>query len=124
MALALCLARGAASLVLATSQFTLAWTHSIEKTRWEEDWRVTPAGLLVVEARISGSAAGMEPPEGAVLRGGVWHYHPTLPPQPSVTLAASGFTADHELCLPGRCRPLHEWIAGDAPVRLSTCETP
>ncbi len=124
MALALCLARGAASLVLAASQFTLGWTHSIEKTRWEEDWRVTPAGLLVVEARITGSAAGMEPPEGAVLRDGVWHYRPTLPAQPEVVLAASDFTADHELCVAGRCRPLHAWIAGHGPVRLAACGRP
>lgn len=122
MALALCLTRGAASLVLATSQFTLGWTHSIEKTRWEEDWRVTPAGLVISEARISGSAAGMEPPEGAVLRDGVWHYVPRLPPLPAVTLAASDFTADHELCLPGRCQPLQAWIAGSEPVSLRACE--
>ena len=37
--------------------FTLAWTHSIEKTRWEEDYRVARAAdgsplLRLVRARI------------------------------------------------------------------------
>lgn len=122
MALMLCLFRGAASLVLATQQFTLGWTHSIEKTRWEEDWRITPKGLQVFEARIAGSAAGMEPPVGAMLRDGIWHYPPGLPPQSEVVLSASEFTADHELCVSGTCRPLHAWIAGTGPVRLQGCE--
>jgi hypothetical protein len=120
--LALCLARGALSVVLATTQFTLAWTHSIEKTRWEEDWRVEPAGLRVAEARILSSGAGMEPPDGARWHDGAWHYTPSVPPQPEVILAASEFTPDHELCALGRCAPLHEWIAGDGPVRMSRCE--
>ncbi len=120
--LGLCLARGAATVAIATSQFTLAWTHSIEKVRWEEHWRVTPAGLVVDEALIHGSGAGMEPPEGAVLKDGVWHYRPRLPPQPSVVLAASGFTPDHTLCVGTDCRPLGRWIAGHAPVRFRPCE--
>ncbi len=37
--------------------FTLAWTHTIEKIRWEEDYRVTPSGLLLGEARIKGTGA-------------------------------------------------------------------
>ena len=32
-----------------TADFTLAWTHTIEKIRWEEDYRVTPDGLLLGE---------------------------------------------------------------------------
>ena len=31
--------------VLAAATFTLSWTHSVEKTRWEETWRIAPAGL-------------------------------------------------------------------------------
>ncbi len=120
--LGLCLVRGAASVAIATSQFTLAWTHSIEKSRWEEHWRVTAAGLVVQEAVISGSGAGMEPPEGAVLQGGAWHYRPRLPAQASVTLAASSFTADHRLCAGGVCKPLARWVPGPGPVRLAPCE--
>lgn len=124
MPLALCLARGAASVVLATTQFTLGWMHSIEKTRWEEDWRVTPAGVQVVEASIQTSGAGMEPPEGSQWRDGAWHYQPHVPPLPSLVLAASEFTPDHTLCVQGRCRPLHEWIPGHEPVRIEACTTP
>ena len=47
----LCVWAGAALLAtLPISDFTLAWTHSIEKIRWEEDWRISPAGLEIVEA--------------------------------------------------------------------------
>lgn len=123
-ALALCLVRGAATVVVAASQFTLAWTHSIEKTRWEEDWRITPAGLDIVEARIRGTGAGMEPPAGAVRRDGVWHYRPALPPQHDFTLAASDYTPDHTLCVGQTCRPLSGWIPGSGPVRFAACESP
>ena len=64
-----------------STAFTLGWTHSVEHVRWEEDWRVTPAGLELVEARVQGSGAGMEPPEGARLAGGWWTWRPARPPQ-------------------------------------------
>ena len=68
-------------MTLAVAAFTLSWTHSVEKTRWEEDWAITPAGLQIVEARVKGSGAGMDPADGAVLRDGWWVYAPSLPPQ-------------------------------------------
>ena len=36
----LCLLLGGKTIVYATTAFTLAWTHSVEKTRWAEDWLV------------------------------------------------------------------------------------
>jgi hypothetical protein len=75
----LCLTAGTVSVVLVANAFTLAWTHSIEKIRWEEDWQVVGERLQVVAARIRGSGAGMEPPAGAVLQEGVWHYRPAMP---------------------------------------------
>jgi hypothetical protein len=63
-----------------TADFTLAWTHTIEKIRWEEDYRVTPDGLLLGEARVKGSGAGMEIPDDAELRDGAWHYQRQMPP--------------------------------------------
>ncbi len=119
--LGLCLARAATVVAIASSHFTLSWTHSIEKIRWEEDWQVTPAGLQVVEARIRGSGAGMDPPEDATFADGAWHYRPRIGPQREVVLAASDFTADHTLCIEGRCRALHEWVPGRGPVRMSAC---
>lgn len=123
-ALALCLARAGASVVIATAQFSLSWTHSIEKIRWDEDWRVTPVGLQIVEARVRGSGAGMEPPADAVWRDGAWVYRPALAPQAQVTLAASNYTADHTLCANSRCAALHAWIPGDAPVTMRACMLP
>jgi hypothetical protein len=100
----LCLLAAGQLLSLAGTAFTLSWTHSVERVRWEEDWRLTPAGLELVEARIAGSGAGMEPPEGAVLSGGVWHYAPDLPPQERLVLAASGATeGGWRLCAAGSC---------------------
>jgi hypothetical protein len=100
----LCILTGGKTLTLAAVTFTLSWNHSVEKTRWEEDWRLTPAGLEIVEARVKGSGAGMEPPERAALKAGWWAYRPKLPPRPSLTLAASGATgAGWSICGGGSC---------------------
>jgi hypothetical protein len=45
---------------LPVANFTLAWNHSIEKIRWEEDYRVTAQGLVLEQARVRGNGAGME----------------------------------------------------------------
>ena len=121
--MSLCIAAGALVATLAVDSFTLAWTHSIEKIRWEEDWRIESGQLHLVEARIRGSGAGMEPPAGAVLESGVWHYRPALAPLARLRLAHSTFTRGYELCFDSRCRPLAE-LAGRAdnqPVELFSC---
>jgi len=106
--------------VLAVSAFTLSWTHSIERTRWEEDWRVTPAGLEIIEARVKGSGAGMDPSAGAILKGGWWTYEPKLPALPRISLAASGATgAGWTLCSDSGCLELGA-KAGE-PIELSVC---
>lgn len=102
--MSVCLIAGGKATVIAASAFTLAWTHSVEKTRWEEDWRLTPSGLEIIAARIAGSGAGMEVPEGAVLADGAWSYRPALPPQKALLLARSGATGGGwEICAEGRC---------------------
>jgi hypothetical protein len=121
--MSICVLGGGAMLRLAASAFTLAWTHSVERTRWEEDWRVTPAGLELVEARVQGSGAGMEPPEGARLVDGWWVYRPGRPPQPELVLAASGATGGGwTLCVAGDCREIGA-AAGPA-LRLVPCAGP
>lgn len=119
----LCIAAGALVATLAVESFTLAWTHSVEKIRWEEDWRIEAGRLHLVEARIRGSGAGMEPPAGAVLEGGAWRYAPGIPPLARLRLAHSTFTAGYELCSAGRCRPLAELAGGaqNEPVELYPC---
>ena len=49
------------------------WPGPIRSRRpvWEEDWRASPAGLELVEARVQGSGAGMEPPAGGAAH--PWH---------------------------------------------------
>ena len=120
----LCLSAGPLLASLAISQFTLAWTHSIEKIRWEEDWRIAGQQLLIEEARIRGSGAGMEIPEGARLEEGVWHYRPPLPPQGELRLSHSPHAGDYEVCVDGTCRPLADQLPGienHATVVISAC---
>ncbi|HEV7435661.1 MAG TPA: DUF1850 domain-containing protein [Pseudorhizobium sp.] len=121
--MSLCILAGGKMMTLAASVFTLSWTHSVQKTEWREAWAVTPAGLQLTEAAVKGSGAGMEPGEDAVLKAGWWVWAPTLPPQPSIRLAASGLTPSAwRLCHSGGCLDLGV-EAGDAAV-LSRCQSP
>lgn len=122
----LCIAAGGVVVALALDTFTLAWMHSIEKVRWEEDYRVEGGALRLTEARIRGSGAGMEPPEGARLDHGIWHYTPALPPLPVLRLTQSGFSPGYELCQRAGCAPLIEIIAGapDGVIELTACDRP
>ena len=117
----LCLTAAGKVATIAATAFTLSWTHSVQKTRWEEHWRLTPAGLEIVEARVQGSGAGMDPPEGSVLEDGWWIYRPNLPPQARLVLAASGATGGGwELCAAGKCMEIGA-SAGE-PVEIAACE--
>ncbi|WP_084508407.1 DUF1850 domain-containing protein [Mesorhizobium sp. WSM3224] len=118
--MSLCILAAGKTVTLAVAAFTLSWTHSVERTRWQEDWEVSPAGLQVVEARVKGSGAGMEPPAGSTLRGGWWIYAPRIGPQPRLVLAASGATREGwTLCTAAGCRELGE-VAGE-PTVLEPC---
>ncbi len=122
--MSLCLAAGAVSAVLAVDAFTLSWIHSIEKIRWEEDWRIAGSVLVIDEARIRGSGAGMEPPAGAVLKDGVWRYRPAVPPQPVLRLAHSPHAAGYTLCTATVCAPLADRLPGidnNAVIELRAC---
>lgn len=120
----LCLAAGAVAASLAVESFTLTWIHSIEKIRWEEDWRIAGHALVIDEARIRGSGAGMEPPAGAVLKNGVWHYRPALPPQAVLRLTHSPHAAGYRLCTPALCQPLADHLPGidnNAVIEIREC---
>jgi hypothetical protein len=93
---------------LSLAAFTLAWTHSVEKVDWQEDWRVTPQGLELVQARVKGSGAGMEPPPEARLVGGWFQWRPERAPMPEVVLANSGAAGQWRLCHDGNCQTLSE----------------
>ena len=111
---------------IATEGFTLAWTHTIEKVRWEEDYQVKleqqQAVLYAVAARVKGSAAGMEPPADAVLKDGWYHYVPTQSYPVALFLTRSEFSADYEWCDASGCVPLSAKMPRDGGVtRLTAC---
>jgi hypothetical protein len=108
----LCLAvAGVIGAMLPVTDFTLAWMHSVEKIRWEEDYRVVDHSLVPVAARVQGSGAGMEPPAGALLRDGAWHYRPAGEPLPRLLVTVSPYTSDYELCANGHCVRLTDIVA-------------
>jgi len=104
--MSLCLVSAGAIKVLSVSLFTLAWTHSVEKVEWQEDWRVSAQGLEIVEARIKGSGAGMEPPPEATLAGGWFRWRPSQAPLREVALGNSGKAGEWRICVDGVCTPL------------------
>lgn len=111
----LCLSVLGTTVFLPVSVFTLSWQHSIEKTQWEERWRIEEgesAGLVFVEGRIHGSGAGMEPPPRVRLKNGVWVYEEALR-LPALRLAHSPFAPQYRLC-PGdeACHTLDTWLPG------------
>lgn len=99
---------------LPITTLTLAWIHSIEKVRWEEDYQVVMRDglpwLEATEARVKGSAAGMEPPQDARWTQGWFAYTPTLRHLPQLSLSRSEYAADYDLCTQGHCQPLATWI--------------
>jgi hypothetical protein len=120
--MSLCLAAGGKITALAFTAFTLSWTHSVERVRWEEDWQLTASGLDLVEARVKGSGAGMEPPPEARLDEGWWRWHPELPSQKRLVLAASGATSGGwTLCgTGGSCFEIGQKAA--EPALIARCE--
>jgi hypothetical protein len=100
--------------------FTLAWTHTVERTEWREDWQVAGDRLVLVEAHTHGDAAGLQVPAGARLESSGWSWRPAIEPVPELILRRSDATADWRVCMDGECRDLA--AAADAdPVRLVAC---
>jgi len=119
----ICLAAG---LLLAPlgDAVTVRWTHSVQRTVWEEDYRLHDGALQLVSARVQGTGAGMEPPPEAVLRDGAWHYTPDLPPSPVLHLRHSPYVPPYTLCTGGTCRTVPDWLPGlpgDAVLELRPC---
>lgn len=113
-----CLMVGAALLSLPTPDFTLRWTHSVEKIDWVESWQITDATLTLTRVAIKGSGAGMEPADDARLENGWWVWHP-MTEIPNLTLAASGATgAGWHLCTPD-CQDLG--TAPAPPITIKPC---
>ncbi|MBC2886237.1 DUF1850 domain-containing protein [Ochrobactrum sp. CM-21-5] len=116
-----CIATAGGIIKVAATAFVLSWTHSVEKIPWQEHWQASPAGLVLTEARIKGSGAGMDPPEDAVLKDGWYVYHPHIPPRRDIILAASGETVSAwTFCANGQCRDLG--AKPSAPIKIALCD--
>lgn len=114
----LCAVAAAGFLALTSADhFTLAWTHSVEKVEWREDWRVDGGRLVLWRASVQGSGAGMEPPPEAVLKDGRWTWFPQKA-FAEVALARSDFAGDWRLCVDGECR---EFPSEKGQTRLRAC---
>jgi hypothetical protein len=123
----LCLASAGVVKTLSVTAFMLAWTHSVEKIEWQEDWRVTPQGLEIVEARVKGSGAGMEPPPDARLIGGWFRWKPQLSKLPEVALGNSGVAGEWRLCNDGQCQTLSGILGQPVGTNVTTmraCDMP
>ena len=118
--MSLCLASAGVVKALSIAAFTLAWTHSIEKTAWQEDWLVTPAGLELRQARIKGFGAGMEPPPEARLVDGWFQWQPARATMPQVVLGNSGAAGEWRFCSDGKCQPLSEIFGHPVGANVTT----
>ncbi len=122
--MAICLAQGAKLTIVAVHAFTLAWTHTVEKTGWEEDWRLDD-GLLVLDmARIKGSGAGMDPPDDARLVDSWWQYRPANVRVPNLHLANHGGVAGAwHVCTDGKCSALPSGADSPSEYVIKPCTT-
>ena len=123
--MSLCLLSAGVVKTLSLAAFTLAWTHSVEKTDWQEDWRVTRQGLELVQARVKGTGAGMEPPPDARLVDGWFQWQLKRAAVSEVVLANSGAAGEWRLCADGKCRTLSEIFGrpiGANVTIMSACE--
>lgn len=123
MSLFLCIHAGGKTITMAAGVFTLSWTHSVEKTQWQERWAATAQGLAIREARVKGSGAGMEPGENARREGDWLVWTPKMAPLPELVLASSGTTnSGWTLCGAGGCHELGR-VRRD-PIILRPCQRP
>jgi hypothetical protein len=108
----LCLTASGKTVALALEAFTLIWSHSVEKSEWREDWRIFSGRLVIERASVAGTGAGMDIPEGAQLRDGVWIYEPDRQPVDRLRLMDAGRPDDDwTLCDErGNCRGVRELL--------------
>jgi len=114
-----CLLLGATVLQLATPDFTLSWTHSVEHVEWRETWSIADQHLILLSSAVKGSGAGMEPgPEARLLEG--WWVSPGGLQVPSLTLATSGATeGGWSICSGGTCQAFG--ASAHEPLTIAPC---
>lgn len=119
---ATCLMVGAAMIALAPSgQFSLEWTHSVEKEGWREHWQITDHHTLrLIGAAVKGSGAGMEPGPGGHFEDGWWVWKANGPEVPEIELAASGATVSGWTLCSESCEVVG--ARREAPISIAPCE--
>jgi len=111
---------------LPATEMSLQWQHSVEKTRWEERYRIDGSRLALVEARVQGMGAGMEPPDTAQLRNGWWIWQPAMAPLAELKLTRSSYARDYDICWAGKCAPLSRLLPtrDESVVVVRACNVP
>ncbi len=119
---ATCLMAGTLAIALGPSgQFSLEWTHSVEKAGWREHWQVTgDHRLRLTGAAVKGAGAGMEPGPGGHFETGWWVWRTDGPTVPALELAASGATVSGWRLCAVDCVTLG--AAREAPIRIAPCQ--
>jgi hypothetical protein len=98
---------------LPTTGFALDWQHSVEKIRWSERYEIAGSQLLLAQASVEGTGAGMEPPPESTLRDGAWTWQPRRA-LAELRLTRSDYAKDYRLCWPGECRTLGDLVGPTA----------
>ena len=118
--MSLCILTGAKITTIAISFFTLSWTHSVEKTEWQEDWKINDTKLELIEARVQGSGAGMDPPDGSLFANGWWTYKPKKINIEELFLATSNTNlVNWKICYNGICQVLNN--NNEDPIKIFPC---
>jgi hypothetical protein len=121
--MSICIVAAGKVVSIGASVFTLGWTHSVERVPWEEVWRLDGGRLVLLEARVKGSGAGMEAPADAVLVDGWWRYRPKIVPVRELALAASdAVPGGWRLCGGSRCRTLGALPDAAGPITIVPCD--
>ena len=120
--MSLCLAAAGIAVAIAASTFTLSWTHTVEKTLWEEEWRVQ-ADRLVLDGgpyRRALAPAWSRRREARLVDGGLrLAAEPDAQPDDRAA-SRTRMPATGRLCAAGRCDTLGDWLGVDAdPVTLA-----
>ncbi|MEP7208224.1 MAG: DUF1850 domain-containing protein [Casimicrobiaceae bacterium] len=117
------LVAGAVRATLPGDAMTVSWTHSVQRTQWEEHYRLSEGGIVLEQARVQGSGAGMEAGEHAVRRDGWWTWQPQLRLY-AVTLTRSSYAGDYTICSAAGCTTLAQLTgptAEGAAVVIAPC---
>ena len=118
--MSLCILAAAKTSIVVASLFTLSWTHSVEKTEWQEDWKINNTKLELIEARVQGSGAGMDPPEGSKFKNGWWVYRPAKIDIKELYLSTSNTNLKNwKICFDGKCQVLNN--NHENPIKIFPC---